>query len=339
MRIVSLVPERTLQSIYRSLVPMQALAHRGHTVHVEERNEIRDPASLLSYDLVHVMRINHPRMLQLLRQLQRRGVAVVWDNDDERVALLHEATRAPGQDGLAAQRFFASMRGITRAANAVTTPSEALAQLHADMSRRDVQVLDNRLPPTFTRPTRVMPHEGITIGWHAMPYHRPSFEALGIRRTLDHLLAGHAHLSITAIGLDLGLNSRRYRHLPGIAYGDLPLELSQFDIGLAPIADTAVNQARSDVKLKEYAASGVPWLASPIGPYAGFGEQHGGRLVEDGDWFRAIDDLMNDPEMRRLLTQRGQRWAASQTIEGHVEAWEQTFEDAVEQARSPHALR
>ena len=45
MRIASLVPERTIESIYRSIVPMQALAHRGHSVHVEERDEIRDPAA------------------------------------------------------------------------------------------------------------------------------------------------------------------------------------------------------------------------------------------------------------------------------------------------------
>ncbi len=27
------------------------------------------------------------------------------------------------------------------------------------------------------------------------------------------------------------------------------------------------------MKLKEYAGAGAPWLASPIGPYAGLGEE------------------------------------------------------------------
>jgi len=338
MRIASLVPERTIESIYRSIVPMQALAHRGHSVHVEERDEIRDPAGLLDYDAIQVVRICHPVMVRLARQLRRRGVAIVWDNDDQRVALLEEATKAPGQEGMAAQRFFASMRSMASIADAVTTPSEALARLHAGDSRREVQILPNHLPPTFRRPERLMPHQGVRVGWVAMPHHAPSFEALGIRATLEHLLARHGHLTISAIGLDLQLRSNRYAHVVGVPYGQLPEQLPHFDIALAPLADSAVDHARSDVKLKEYAAAGVPWLASPIGPYAGLGEQQGGRLVADGDWLHAIDALMHDADARRVLSQRGQRWAAGETIEAHVDVWERTFEDAIAQARAPHAV-
>jgi glycosyltransferase involved in cell wall biosynthesis len=338
MRITSLVPERTIESIYRSVIPMQALAHRGHSVHIEERDEIRDPAALLDYDAIHIMRISHPLMVLLARRLQQRGVAVVWDNDDQRVALLEEATRVPGQEGLAAQRFFSSMRSMARVADAVTTPSEALAGLHAADSRREVQILPNLLPPTFRRPERMMPHEGFHLGWLAMPNHQESFEALEIRETLEHLLARHAHLHITGVGLDLGLRSRRYFPVVGLPYGTVAERIANFDLALAPLADTAVNQARSDVKLKEYAAAGVPWLASPVGPYASLGEQEGGRLVADGDWFAAIEGLMNDVDRRRVLSQRGMRWAAGETIETRIDVWERTFQDAIAQARSPHAV-
>lgn len=338
MRIASLVPEKTVESIYRSIVPMQALAHRGHSVHVEERDDIRDPAALLDYEAIHVMRQCHPLMVRLARQLQRRGVAIVWDNDDQRVALLEEDAKLPGQDGMAAQRFFASMRAMAKAADAVTTPSEALARLHAADSRREVRILPNLLPPTFRRPERLMPHQGVHIGWMAMPHHRSSFEALRITETLEHLLARHAHLHITGVGLDLQLRSRRYEHVPGIPYGSLSDSLAHFDVAIAPLADTAVNHARSDVKLKEYAAAGVPWLASPIGPYVGLGEQEGGRLVADGDWFAAIEQLMHDADTRRVFSQRGMRWAAGETIEAHVDLWEQTFQDAIAHARAPHAV-
>ncbi|HEX4806202.1 MAG TPA: hypothetical protein VFU94_09890 [Conexibacter sp.] len=338
MRIASLVPERTVESIYRSIVPMQALAHRGHSVHVEERDEIRDPAALLGFDAIHVMRISHPLMVRIARQLRRRGVAIVWDNDDQRVALLEEAAKAPGQEGMAAQRFFASMRAMASVADAVTTPSEALARLHAADSRREVQILPNQLPPTFRRPERLMPHQGVHIGWMAMPHHAESFEALGIRETLQRLLERHAHLEITGVGLDLELRSRRYTHVPGIPYGSLAEHLPHFDLAIAPLADTAVNRARSDVKLKEYAAAGVPWLASPIGPYAGYGEQQGGRLVADDGWLHAIDELMGDAEARRVLSQRGMRWAAGETIEAHIDVWERTFEDAIARVRAPHAV-
>lgn len=339
MRIASLVPESTIESIYRSIVPMQALAHRGHSVHIEERNLVQNPATLLDYDAIHVMRLPHPAYVRLSRELQRRGIGVVWDNDDQRIALLREAVRAPGQEGMAAQHFFTALRAISRSADVVTTPSEGLAQLHAEQSRREVQIVPNYLPPTFRRPQRIMPHEGIQIGWVAMPHHAESFEALGIRTTLQRLLERHAHLSITAVGLDLGLQSRRYYHSAGIPYGSLPPALAEFDILIAPLTETAVNLARSDVKLKEYAAAGTAWLASPVGPYANLGEQQGGRLVTDDGWMAAIEALMNDADTRRVLGQRGLRWAAGETIEAHVDVWEGIFEDAIAHARAPAGAR
>ncbi|HEX7291022.1 MAG TPA: glycosyltransferase [Conexibacter sp.] len=339
MRIASVVPEHTIESIYRSIVPMQALAHRGHSVHVEERSSVQNPAALLDYDAVHVMRLPHPAYVRLARQLQQRGIAVVWDNDDERIALLREQAKAPGQDGLAAQHFFSALRSISRSADVVTTPSEELARLHAEVSGREVRIVPNYLPPTFRRPQRVMPHDGIHLAWVAMPNHAASFEALDIRATLQRLLDRHAHLTISGVGLDLGLASRRYTHARGIPYGDLPLALAEVDIAIAPLAASAVNHARSDVKLKEYAACGAAWLASPIGPYAGLGEQQGGMLVPDDGWMAAIDGLMRDPDRRRVLAQRGIRWAAGETIEAHVDVWEELFEEAVAHARSPQGVR
>ncbi|MGN6189575.1 MAG: hypothetical protein ACTHOE_11795 [Conexibacter sp.] len=333
------MPERTVEVIYRSIVPMQALAHRGHTVHIEERNLVQNPAALYDYDAVHIMRLPHPAYVRLARDLQRRGIAVVWDNDDERIALVREARRAHGQDSMTAQHFFTALRAMSKAANVVTTPSEGLARLHAEDSGREVRIVPNYLPPTFRRPQRVMPHEGIHLAWVAMPHHQPSFEALGIRATLQRLLERHAHLTISGVGLDLGLQSRRYTHATGIPYGALPPALAEVDIAIAPLAESAVNYARSDVKLKEYAVCGAAWLASPIGPYAGLGEQQGGRLVADDEWASAIEALMNDPDARRVLGQRGMRWAASETIEAHVEVWEEIFEEAIELARSPQTVR
>lgn len=339
MRIASLVPEHTIESIYRSIVPMQALAHRGHSVHIEERNVVQNPATLLDYDAVHVMRLPHPAYVRLTRELQRRGIGVVWDNDDQRIALLREAVRAPGQEGMVAQHFFTALRTISRSADVVTTPSEDLARLHAEDSGREVRIVPNYLPPTFKRPQRMMPHEGVHVGWVAMPTHAESFEALGIRATLQRMLERHAHLTISGVGLDLGLESRRYTHAPGIPYGELPPALAEIDIAIAPLTETEVNRARSDVKLKEYAAAGTAWLASPIGPYASLGEQQGGRLVADGDWAAAIEALMNDADARRVLGQRGIRWAAGETIEAHVDVWEGIFEDAVAHARAPQGVR
>jgi glycosyltransferase involved in cell wall biosynthesis len=334
VRIAALIPELAVNAIYRTLVPMQALAHRGHEVHVEERNEPRQAEALRDFDLVHFMRFYHASMQRLAKELKRTGVAVVWDNDDDLVAIPKGSPTYAGFSGLAGQRVLAGMTTMMRAADIVTTPSEALAQRYRALSDTEVRVLENYLPPTFTRPARVMPHNGVTIGWLAALEHHVDADALRLRDTLERLLARHQHVEVVTVGIDLGLKSRRYRHIPITLYGDLPQWLVHFDVAIAPLLDIPFNRARSNVKLKEYAALGLPWLASPIGPYAGMGEEQGGRLVPDDHWYEELDRLILEPEDRKRLGHRARQWARGEMIEQHAERWEQAFEDAIERART-----
>lgn len=75
---------------------------------------------------------------------------------------------------------------------------------------------------------------------------------------------------------------------------------------------------------------GVPWLASPIGPYAGLGERQGGRLVEDGAWFPELDALLRSDRARRRLTKRAAKWGREQMLARNVGEWEQALSEAAE---------
>jgi glycosyltransferase involved in cell wall biosynthesis len=106
---------------------------------------------------------------------------------------------------------------------------------------------------------------------------------------------------------------------------------------IAPLADIPFNRTRSNVKLKEYASAGTPWLASPVGPYAGMGEQQGGRLVADDGWFAALDDLIGHRFARRRLGRKARAWAKTQTIDQAVARWEAVLEEAIERRRAQRA--
>jgi glycosyltransferase involved in cell wall biosynthesis len=340
MRIAALIYERMVSSIYRSLVPMQELAHRGHVVRLEECAEPSDPESLFDADVVQFCRFCHYPVQHLARRLRRAGVATIWDNDDDVSTIpKNHATHTPLR-GRRGQRIHLDMVGMMRCVDVVTTPSETLAERYRRASRADVRVLPNYLPPTFERPERVMPHPSIVrVAWVASPEHRDDYERLGLKDTFQRLLERNLELEIVLFGLDLELNSRRYFHMPFAAYGDLPNTLSRVDIGIAPIASNDFNAIRSDVKLKEYAAMGLPWLASPIGPYAGLGEAQGGRLVPDDRWYEEIDALVQDADERSRLGYRARQWAAGERIEDHVEEWERLYAEAAERARSARAVR
>lgn len=333
MQIASLVIEGFPNSIYRSFIPMEALALRGHGVHVEERNDVRRPERFEEFDVVCFWRCFHEPMQLLARRLSRAGVAMVWDNDDDLAAIPRGVPAYQNIGGLRGRRAMAEMTRMMRTADVVTVPSESLAERYREASGVEPRVIENYLPTKFVRP-RFLPRRGVTIGWLAGLEHRADYNQLRLREPFLELLRRHPDVRIVSIGLNLALGHPRYEGLPITAYGDLPKLLAQFDVGIAPLADIPFNRSRSNIKLKEYSAIGVPWLASPIGPYAGMGPEQGGELVADDGWFEALSRLVGDADRRSRLAQRARAWARGETIADHVEEWERTLEDAIDRARA-----
>lgn len=333
MQIVSLVPEGAPSSLYRAFIPMQALALEGHRVHIEERNAVGAPGPLLGSDVVQIFRLTHPPMRQLVRQLQAAGVAVVWDNDFDAASAPKGHPVSDAFRGVAAQQWRAGELAMLKLADLVTVPTDELAERYSAAGAREVRVVENMLPPTFERP-RTLPERGLTIGWACMQEHAWDFEQLGLREVFARVLEQHLHVRLLAIGLDMRIDSRRYEHQPWQMYDALPSQLARCDVLIAPLADVPFNRTRSNIKLKEYAAAGVPWLASPVGGYAWMGEEQGGRLVADGDWRGQIEALVRDEGARHRLAVAGRRWAAGEVVVDHVGELEEVFGEAVGLARA-----
>jgi hypothetical protein len=87
---------------------------------------------------------------------------------------------------------------------------------------------------------------------------------------------------------------------------DFPEGLANFDIGLAPITRTAFNCAKSNLKLLEYSAYKIPWVASKVAPYARLKRYcEGGFLAEGDGWITAISTLIENEQARREMGQNG----------------------------------
>jgi GT2 family glycosyltransferase/glycosyltransferase involved in cell wall biosynthesis len=77
-----------------------------------------------------------------------------------------------------------------------------------------------------------------------------------------------------------------------------------WDIGITPLADTPFNRCKSAIKTLDYAALGLPVLASDIAPYRGSLADHGGGMLIPNDttaWLAALSRLIRDPELRAQL--------------------------------------
>lgn len=338
MRIGLLSDPELVNSNYRAYQPLAAVARRGgHEVLRNFRDRVLSAQQLLRCDVVHVHRIANAELRALVRRLGAAGIGVVWDNDDD-VSVLPRSNPHHRRLGAAGRRdLVAGTAEMLRLADVVTTPSEVLAAKYRELGAADVRVLENRLPREFMH-VKPAKHDGVVVACLAGLEHRVDYDQLGLRDTLGHLLGAHSDLRLLTIGLGLGLAPDRTEHVPLAGFLDLVRILARADVGIAPLVDIPWNRARSNVKLKEYAAAGLAWLASPVGPYLGMGEQQGGRLVPDDGWHDALDRLLADARGRRKLAKRGARWVKGEAVDAHARDWEQALRDAAEHARGA-ALR
>ncbi len=82
----------------------------------------------------------------------------------------------------------------------------------------------------------------------------------------------------------------------------------KWDIGLAPLVDTAFTRSKSHIKWMEYAMYKIPTIASRVYPYfvPAFGRdiirhEETGLLVKPSEWSDALEDLILHEEKRKRL--------------------------------------
>ena len=145
-------------------------------------------------------------------------------------------------------------------------------------------------------------------------------------------MARDEDVRVATVGVKLDLDPDRYTHVRRIEFPELSKFIAQLDIGIAPIADHPMSYARSNIKVKEYAGAGVPWVASARGSYPGLGAKEGGVTVADDGWEQALLDLAGSRFKRMRLRRKAESWGKSQHIKHHTQRWEAVMQMAVELA-------
>jgi hypothetical protein len=335
MKIGVLVKPTISNAIYRAIGPMLALGERGHEVVLVKRAEDGSfsPGPLVDCDVVHVYRGSEdPQVLKSVTELRRRGIAITWDDDDD-VRLI--PSDAPGYKthygGLNVQRRIRQQIAMTSKADVVTTTTQVLADLFRKHFDGPTEVIESYLDSSqYARDSRK--HDGITIGWVASLEHITDVRMLDVTTMLRNVMARDPHVRITTVGVKLDLDPARYDYVRRVRFPDLSKYLAKLDIGIAPIADHPMSYARSNIKVKEYAGAGVPWVASARGSYVGLGAREGGVTVADDGWEQALVDLAGSRLKRGRLRRKAEAWAKSQHISRHTQPWETVMQLAVDSA-------
>ena len=88
-------------------------------------------------------------------------------------------------------------------------------------------------------------------------------------------------------------------------------DLATSDIGLAPLPDNRFTKGKCGFKILQYAAVGLPIVASPVGVNAQYIQQDSnGFLAEStSDWVNKICQLIGEPKLRKQMGQSAKEMA------------------------------
>ncbi len=147
--------------------------------------------------------------------------------------------------------------------------------------------------------------------------------------TLKRFLRQHKDAEFHSIGTDI---LPALYHVPARFTGwqvdlfDL-YRAMDFDVALAPLADTVFNSSKSGIKAIEAMALSIPVIASDMEPYRGIIKQgvNGFLVRRQHEWMKYLRELANDPDLRDRMGTEGRRTAAHLTIQEGWKRWETAY--------------
>jgi glycosyltransferase involved in cell wall biosynthesis len=211
------------------------------------------------------------------------------------------------------------------AASLLTASTEPLAKSYAGMTRA-VRIVPNRLDPRvwLAPPEHADPPNGLDskaalrVLYMGSPTHQedlqlllPAFARLRAQHRVRLHTIGVSSAKPPSDVVAIAPPSARYDHF--IAW--FRSVARHFDIAVAPLVDSPFNRCKSDLKFLEYAACGLPVVLSRVTPYS-LTVRHGedGLLTDNDDesWFRALESLALQPELRARLGAAARRRAETE---------------------------
>lgn len=306
---------------YRIKLPLGELASNGHEVKMVLGDRVV-PSELPGWPLVVGQRMDKHAALSHWRRL-RATSRLVYEIDDDVFNV--DVTNWMAYSVYGRPDTLDAVAHAAEVAHLVTVTTEPLAEVMRQYND-NVRVLPNCVPGELLALER--PRRGkLVVGWaggasHAMDI---AMVASPLRRFLDRNPGVELHL----IGTDY---QPTIRHPARFTQWEKDTHAYyrniDFDIGIAPLVDSRFTRSKSAVKALEYAALGIPVIASDVEPYRAFVvDGVTGYLVRhEHEWGKRLYELANDRDMREEMGRKAREQAAQWTIQRNWHRWAEAYE-------------
>lgn len=315
-RIFNLMSDWEGSGKLRGLIPAAALVQLGHEVMCSGNPGTKGPDGTTFAAMADVW-IGHrtdsadgSALIQGLARMARTGMLVI--DIDDNVWHVHPTNPAYSLG------FPDRLAKNCDVVDLVTVCSHGLAEFVTHHSHpKRVAVLPNCLPEAVLGLERDEPGSLVKLAWGGSSSHIIDLPIL--QRVLPRI---DRPFEVRLLGapFDLKIDPAMVEHCPWTDNIVDYWRMIDADIGLAPLSGEIFNLGKSDLKVLEYMARGIPFVASNVGPFAEIAHLHGkaGFFVRsDEEWVEAIHTLIDDETLRKRLGEHGKEWVRTHRLDRH----------------------
>jgi glycosyltransferase involved in cell wall biosynthesis len=292
----------------------------------------------LDCDVLVLQRPMFRLMPEVIEHAQAKGIAVVVEIDDDfHTAHPHNRAFQLNHPRVSPDYNWHHLGRCVRLADLVTVSTDQLARRYGGHGR--VVVVRNYVDPEILD---LKPRgDGRTLGWAGTLTNHP-VDLQATRGGVGQALAKHRDWTFFCVGgighaqaITKQLELEPVTRFRATAWKPIDLHhliVSRLDIGIAPLHESAFNAAKSWLKGLEYAALGIPFVASSLPEYERLSALHGiGRLASprSREWRRQVSALIERSDRDQL----GQQWretvATDLTIQTNAWRWAEAWDEAL----------
>lgn len=344
MKVLGLAADSGGCGFYRLRAPAEEAAKLGVDIRIAEGIDVdatKDPKTGLvevhhireDVDLIIVQRPLDNAMTAVIKQAKRQGIATMVEIDDD-FSTVHTQNVAHGaMIGQSMGHQWVNIAAENADHVSISTPQLAKYARHGRYS-----VLRNCVPDSiFVTNSPKSDQSWPRVGWSGTVQTHPTDLQVTKGRVGQVLKANGLPFNVVGDGKSVAQNLRLDPETEIYATGWVDLEMfyqylhSFVDIGIVPLEISPFNQAKSALKGLEFAALGIPFVASPTREYELLEVNGIGKVAKSpGEWQKHIQRMIDRPmETERIAKESRDRIKAEHTYSVNAPQWIEAWEKAI----------
>lgn len=343
MKVLGLAADSGGCGFYRLRAPAEEAAKLGVDVRIEEGIDVsatKNADGLVEVqhiredvDLIIFQRPLDNSMTAVMKQAKRQGIATIVEIDDDFSTVHTRNVAHTAMTGKTAGNQWVEQAASFADHVTISTPQLAKYARHGRFS-----VLRNCVPDSiFVTTTPKSEQSWPRVGWTGTVQTHPTDLQETKGRVAEVLKTNGLPFNVVGDGEYVARNLGLASETPVYATGWVPLDMyyqylySFVDIGIVPLELSPFNQAKSYLKGLEYAALGIPFIASPTREYELLAVDGIGKVANSpGEWKKHLQRMIDRPsETERIARESRDRIEAEHTYSVNAPKWIEAWEKAI----------